>query len=107
MIGFDQETNGVHFVVGGESGLHHDLVQTGFGLVDSRRIQKNDLAFGEVLDPEKAVAGGLGSVGDDGQLLAQETVEERRLAGIGPPDKGDKAGFEIRSVFSRSSWKRL
>jgi hypothetical protein len=58
------------------------------------------LAFGEVLDPEKAVAGGLGSVGDDGQLLAQETVEERRLAGIGPPDKGDKAGFEIRSVFS-------
>ena len=57
--------------------------------VDPRRIDEHDLAAAlHVLDGEDPVAGGLRLVGDDGDLLADDPVQERGLAGVGPADEG-------------------
>ena len=42
-------------------------------------------------DPQDAVARGLRFLGDDGQLLADEVVQEGALARVGAPDDGHVA----------------
>ena len=53
-------------------------------------------------DPQDAVARGLGFFGDDGQLLADEVVQESALPRVGAADDGHVAwreaplvGFEV------------
>ncbi|OPY03841.1 MAG: hypothetical protein A4E66_02661 [Syntrophus sp. PtaB.Bin001] len=62
--------------------------------MDSRRVHKDELGVFRVEYPRDPVPGGLGFVGDDGQFLAQNAVEQCRFSHIGPADDSDKAGFE-------------
>ena len=49
---------------------------------------------GRVPDAPDLVAGGLGPVGDDRDLGADQLVEEGRLPDVGPPDQGGDPGPE-------------
>ena len=70
--------------------------------MNARIIDEDDLAFFSGFNPKDAGPGGLGFVGDDGYLFAQDGVEERRFTYIGAPDEGDIAGF---SFFSHSIYR--
>ena len=50
-------------------------------------------AVGIVADADDAIARGLRLVGDDGELLADQPVEQRGLAGVGPADERDEAAL--------------
>ena len=56
--------------------------------------KKRELRPLAVPDAEDAGARGLRARRDDGDVLAQDAVEERRLADVGPADDGDEAGAE-------------
>ncbi len=58
-------------------------------LVDARRIDEDDLAAGRGLDSQDGVARSLGLVGGDGQLHAEDAVQQGRFADVGPADDGD------------------
>ena len=91
--------------------LHHAAVEVGVGLVNAGGIDEDELgggvAFrllglfegGQLQDAEDAVAGGLGLVGDDGELLAEKRVEERGLAGVGTADDGDETRAERHPFY--------
>ena len=64
------------------------------GLADAGGVEEDDLEAGFVVDAADGTARGLGDGGDDGNLLAEEGVEERGLAGIGAADDGGDAGAE-------------
>ena len=55
-----------------------------------------------VPDADDAIAGGLRLVGNDRELLSDEAVEERGLAGVGPADQRDEAPPSCRG-FVRPS----
>jgi len=90
--GVREEKKDVDAFESGGDFAHHLLVQDGIGFVQAGRIYEDDLAFGAVDDALNAVAGGLRLGGDDGNFLADETVEERGLSGVGAANDGDKAG---------------
>ena len=75
---------------------HHGRVHPVLGLVDAGRVDERDLGAGPARHAEDALAGRLRLVRDDRDLLADEGVDERRLAGVGPADDGDLA--DARSV---------
>ena len=57
-------------------------------LVDTRRIHKDHLPPLPGLDADHGVPGGLGLVGGDDQLLAEDTIEQGGLADVRPADDG-------------------
>jgi hypothetical protein len=60
----------------------------GPALMDPRGIDKEDLPLGTRLDAEDGMAGGLGLVRGDRDLLAHQAVQQGRFADIGPSDDG-------------------
>ena len=52
-------------------------------------IHKDELALPPVHDGADAVPGGLGLIGDNGDLLPDESVGEGGLAHIGPAHNGN------------------
>src|SRR5262245_46999429 len=67
-----------------------DRVQRARAVVQSRRVDEEQLRIGCVLDAEDAAARGLRLVADDRELLAEDRVHERRLPGVGSAeDRGD------------------
>ena len=64
-----------------------------FCLVDTRSIQKDDLAALIGVDRLDAVSGCLRLVRRDGDFLADEMIHQRGFAHIRPSDQGYKAGF--------------
>ena len=48
----------------------------------------------DVDDPQDAIARSLRLASDDGQLLADQRVQQGRFAGVGTADDGDKTGAE-------------
>ena len=71
--------------------LHHAGIHLVQGPVDSRQIEEDSLPtlLGENADD--AVAGGLGFVGDDRHLVADQGIQQRALARIGAPHQRDSA----------------
>src|SRR6266511_5362431 len=65
------------------------------------RIEKHHLGIRIVPDAEDPVPGCLWLVRHDGQLRADEPVEQRRFAGIRATDERDEPGFHVRR-FHRS-----
>ena len=57
--------------------------------------REHDLAFRTVTMPRTDVTGRLRFVGDDGNFLADEAVQERGLSGIRPADDRNKSGFHV------------
>ena len=60
-----------------------------FCLLEARRIDDRDGVAGEIRLARAAVARQPRHIGDEGRALARQTVEQRRLADVGPADDGD------------------
>ena len=75
-------------VADGRLGGHVEpLAQGGAGLVDAGRVHEHGLGVRPVEHPLDPVARRLGLVRDDGDLVPEDAVEERRLSHVGPPDE--------------------
>jgi hypothetical protein len=59
-------------------------------LVDARRIDQNDLRVFAIEDALNAIAGGLRFRRDDGDFLADESIDERGFARVGAADDCDE-----------------
>ncbi len=69
------------------------------GLEDAGGVDEDDLAFGAMDDAVVRVSGGLRLGRDDGDLGADEGVEERGFANVGAANEHGEAGFEGRVLF--------
>ena len=90
--GVDHEEKEIDAFYGGGDFVHHLAAEGGVCVVETGRVDEDDLTFGACDDALDAVAGGLRLRGDDGDFLADEAIEERGFAGIGAADDGDEAG---------------
>jgi hypothetical protein len=94
----DHEHDHVHLAKRHRGRIHHALVHAVRRLVDARGVDEHDLAGGARADAENPVPRGLGLVGDDRDLLADEPVEERGFASVGPPHERDQSGLHASSA---------
>ena len=76
-----------------DRGGAHDLLQGDGGFEQSRRVDEHGLGVAEGQDAGDALARGLRARAGDGELLADEPVEERRLADVRLADDGNETGF--------------
>jgi len=74
---------------------HHVLAQFVERLVNPRCIEEENLRVGLGHNAEDGVARRLGLGGHDGQFLAQQTVEQRGFAHVGPPNHGHIAAAMV------------
>ena len=70
--------------------------------MNSGRVDEDRLPLGIVLDAQDAVARGLRLVGDDGELLADDAVQEGRLAGVRAADQRNESRFHVIPARARS-----
>ena len=91
--GLHQQQRALHVAQALPHHLHHVVAQTAAGLVQTRRIQQDILGIAPVHHAVNAVAGGLGLVRHDGDLLAHQRVGQTGLAHIGPSAYGDHRRF--------------
>ena len=79
---------------------HHLAAERRVRTVNSWSVDQNDLAaqlallLGHMDDPQNAVTRGLGLRTDDGQLLADQSIEERGFAGVGTAQYADESGMK-------------
>ena len=97
--GLHQQQGGLHLLQALPHHLHHIVPQPGTGLVQARGVQQHILGVSPVHHAVNPVTGGLGLVGDDGDLLPHQGVGEAGLAHVGPSADGDHGGF--RDVVHR------
>ena len=90
--------------------FHHAPVKRVDGLVYAGRIDENDLpgrtlaAFRSTLtNPLNAIARGLRLARDDGELFADQRVQQRRFACVGTADDGDESGAECHCLVRSDS----
>ncbi len=77
---------------------HHLPAERGIRVVQSRRIDENDLAALFRHDALNAISRGLRFGGDDGDLLTNKPVEQRGFARIWPADDSDEPGARIALI---------
>ena len=65
------------------------------------------LRFGHVDDPQNAVARGLGLGADDGQLFADQGIEQGGFAGVGTTQNADESGVKGHKNFVAPASRRL
>ena len=78
--------------------VHHLAAEHIFRLVDSWRIDQDDLRVVAIQDSLDAVASGLRLGRNDCDLAPHQSIQEGRLPGVGPADDGDETGFERHEV---------
>ncbi len=72
--------------------LHHLPAQRGIRLVQTRRVNEDDLPLRLGHNSLNPVAGGLRLGGDDRDFLPYQTIHEGRLPRVRPSDDGHKPG---------------
>ena len=80
-------------------GLAHERPELPRRRVQPRCVDEHDLGFRQVANPRDAIARGLRAGRHDCQLLAHQTVEQRRFAGIRAAHEGNEAGAGTRGVM--------
>jgi hypothetical protein len=75
MIRLNHEENEINIFACGQSHLNHIRAEKGFGLVNPRGVEENELCIFEIFDPENAISGRLWPVGSDRNLGSQDPVE--------------------------------
>src|SRR6185437_8905179 len=75
----------------------HEAVELFLGAVNARRVDEDDLPAGAVVDAGDAVPRRLRLGRDDGQLLADDPVEQRRLADVGSAQDRNGARHAARA----------
>ena len=81
----------IHILQGVLSHIDHVFAQLVLGFVDARRVHKYDLSPVIRVNGLYPVPGGLGLVGRNCDLLADQMVHQGGFAHIGPPDQCHKA----------------
>jgi hypothetical protein len=88
----DEEEDDVGIAKGLECGGAHDVLQRNGGFEQSGGVDEDDLRVVEGQYAGDAIAGGLGPRARDGELLADEAVEQRGLPDVRLSDDGDETG---------------
>ena len=83
---------------GGGGAVHGAIERALLAEVQAGRVDEGDLHAGPVEHAEDAMARGLRPRGDDGEFLADERIEQRRLADVGTADERGEAGAECDGV---------
>ena len=86
----DHQAQHIDFGDGLHGGIHHPHVHAMQRPVNARRVEEHHLRIGIVAYAKNARARRLRLVGHNGQLLANQLVQQRRLAGIGAANEGDE-----------------
>ena len=97
--GVDEEAEKVGGLERGIDEVHHPAVQGVERLVDAGIVDEDDLAFLRCLDAQDADARRLRLVRDDGDLLAEEGVEEGGFPDVGPAEQGHVSDLDRRLLF--------
>src|ERR1043166_6037586 len=71
--------------------------------MNSRRVEEHDLRVGIISHAENPRTRRLRLVRHDGELLADEAVEERRFAGVRTSDEGDEAPLHGAALASAAA----
>ena len=95
--GLHQQQRALHVAQALPHHLHHVVAQTAAGLVQARGVQQHVLGAVPIHHAVNAVAGGLGLVRHDGDLLAHQCIGQAGLAHVGPSAHGNHGSF--RYVF--------
>ncbi len=86
--GVDEEAEEVGRLQGREDEVHHPPVEGVERLVDAGVVDEDDLAPVRGLDAQDADPGRLGLVRDDGDLLAEQGIDESGFADVGTAEEG-------------------
>src|ERR1700733_2413006 len=79
--------------------VHHHAAEDVFGLVDAGSIYQDDLGVFAIEDALNAIAGGLRFRGDDGDFLADESIDECGFASVGAAYDCDETGLESHGLI--------
>ncbi len=103
MSGVHDQQQDVDALLRGGDFVHHLAAKRGVRVVQSGRVDEHNLAALLRHDALDAVSCGLRLGCDDGDLLADQVIEQRRFAGIGAADNGNeasaRAGFLWLGIF--------
>jgi hypothetical protein len=72
---------------GGGGAIHRPIEGALLAQVQSGRIDEGELNAGAIQHTQHPMARGLRPRGDDGEFLADQRVQQRRLADVGPSDQ--------------------
>src|SRR2546430_4505190 len=86
--GVHDEADEVHILDRAARDRLHEVPEPTAGRVEPGRVDKDDLRAPEILDAGDPVARRLGARRDDREFLADEAVQERRLARVRTADEG-------------------
>ena len=73
---------------------HHSAIQFVTGLVHAGRVDQDNLSMSAGDDAENFETSRLRLVGDRGDLLADQSIQQSRFAGVGAADESHIAGVE-------------
>ena len=104
----DDQAEHVDFLDRLDRGIDHPHVHPVQRPVDAGRVEEDHLGVGIVPHAENPRPGRLRLVGDDGQLRADQPVQQRGLAGVGAADERDEAGLHgVAASASRPRSRRI
>src|SRR5581483_11837657 len=85
---------GDHFALGeaSMSRIEHPAIEQMLRLMETGRVDNDQLGIGIGADADDAATGGLRLGADDRDLMTDETVEQGGLADVGPAGEGQEAG---------------
>ena len=92
LANIDHQQNEVHTLQARQSRLQHHPIHRVSPFVNAGRIEKNHLRIGPIRNREDSVPRRLWFVGDDRDLLADESVQKRGLSDVRPTDDRDESG---------------
>ena len=90
----------IHIGDGILNGVDHVVAQLGAGLVETGGIHKDELGIVLGQDAADPVAGGLGFIGNNGDLLANQMICKCGLAHIGPSGDGYNRSSCVHNYLS-------
>src|ERR1700758_511130 len=87
--------------------VHHLAAEDIFWFVDAGRIDEDDLSVVAIQNSLNAITGGLRLGRNDSDLASHQSIDERRLAGVGTADDCYEAGFEWHEIEFYADERRL
>ena len=93
--GLHHQNGQIHIGNGIPGHIHHIVAQLGAGAMVAGGIHKDKLGVFPGDDAADPVSGGLGFIGNDGDLFADQKVRQGGLAHVGPSGNGNHSGFRF------------
>src|ERR1700722_10264066 len=105
LAGVDQEHEKVSIARGAPGGSDHRPVEAALGREQAGCVDEHELGLALCENAAHGRAGGLRLAGDDRDLLADQRIDEGRLAGVGRADDGDEPASGLAHVAPQRSRK--